>query len=503
MKQRVFFFVVITVVFAFTGFWLHRIYCAHESNYIDAKLVRLSYQIDSTVENLRRFSQYVHEVVVDRPEIGALMEEAWQGDEAQRAELRRRLYERIRPAYEHLLKFNFRQLHFVFPDNHSFLRMHSPEEFGDDLSRTRVSFRLVNETRQPVSGFEEGKIYNGYRFVYPVFHGLRHCGAVEVSFSMASFLNILAHLEPHRLRFIIKRSVVDDAVFAHHRINYWTSVITPDYLYDKGVQEALEPEPEQEALFAAMGPHLAGKIETEEDFGFVMRQDGKDWLVLFKSLRNIEQKHVAYIVSAKVDTEHRRMQNAHILTLIILVAAFVALQILVSLIISDRQKLKQLSSTDTLTRLANRNSFIESATVEMERARRHGTPLSMLILDIDNFKAINDSFGHNEGDRVLRNMAALLRSKLRPMDKLARWGGEEFVMLLPDTDLDGAVAVGSRLCSAIAAAVISPHCTVTASLGASAYESGESLDDFIGRADIALYRAKKAGKNRVEREPEA
>jgi diguanylate cyclase (GGDEF)-like protein len=89
------------------------------------------------------------------------------------------------------------------------------------------------------------------------------------------------------------------------------------------------------------------------------------------------------------------------------------------------------------------------------------------------------------------------------MDKLARWGGEEFVMLLPDTDLDGAVAVGRRLCSAIASAVITPHRTVTASLGASAYESGESLDDFIGRADIALYRAKKAGKNRVEREPEA
>jgi len=154
MKQRVFFFVVITVIFAFTGFRLHRIYCAHESNYIDVKLVRLSYQIDSTVENLRRFSQYVYEVLVDRPEIGALMEEAWQGDEAQRAVLRRRLYERIRPAYEHLLKFNFRQLHFVFPDNHSFLRMHSPEEFGDDLSRTRVSFRLANETLQPVSGFE-------------------------------------------------------------------------------------------------------------------------------------------------------------------------------------------------------------------------------------------------------------------------------------------------------------------------------------------------------------
>ncbi|MDD3990757.1 MAG: GGDEF domain-containing protein, partial [Desulfobacteraceae bacterium] len=162
-----------------------------------------------------------------------------------------------------------------------------------------------------------------------------------------------------------------------------------------------------------------------------------------------------------------------------------------------------LSSTDTLTRLANRNSFIESATVEMERARRYGSPLSVLILDIDNFKSINDSFGHNEGDRVLRNTAALLRSNLRSMDKPARWGGEEFVMLLPGTDLDGAVAAGSRLCSAIAAASLTPHRTVTASIGASGYVSGESLDDFVGRADTALYRAKNSGKNRVEREPAA
>jgi diguanylate cyclase (GGDEF)-like protein len=501
MKQRVLFIVASTVIFAFIGFQVHRNHCKGKSVYIHENLMRLSYRIDATVENLRRFSQYVHEVLVDTPEIGALMEEAWQGSEAQRTGLRQRLYERIRPGYEHLLKFNFRQLHFTFPDNHSFLRMHSPEEFGDDLSRTRVSFRLANETRQPVSGFEEGKIYNGYRFVYPLFHGQRHCGVVEISFSMASFLDILARLEPHRLRFIIKRSVVDDAVFAHHRGNYRASAITPDYLYDKGVHEALEPE--QETLFAAMGPHLAGQIEMEEDFGFVMRQDDRDWLVLFKSLRNIEQKHVAYIVSANVDTEHRHLHNAHISTLIILVAAFAALQILVTLVIAERQKLRQLSSTDTLTRLANRNGFIESATVEMERARRYGTPLSVLILDIDNFKSINDSFGHNEGDRALRNTADLLRSNLRPMDKPARWGGEEFVMLLPGTDLDGAVAVGGRLCSAIATAAITPHRTVTASIGASGYVSGESLDDFIGRADTALYRAKNSGKNRVEREPEA
>ncbi|MFA7425485.1 MAG: diguanylate cyclase [Desulfosarcinaceae bacterium] len=501
MKQRLIFIVASTLILAGICFQVHRIHCADKSAYIDEKLVRLSFQIEATVENLRRFSQYVHEVLVDTPEIGALMEKAWQGSKAQRAGLRQRLYEGIRPAYEHLLKFNFRQLHFTFPDNHSFLRMHAPDEFGDDLSQTRISFRLANETRQPVSGFEEGKIYNGYRFVYPVFHEQRHCGVVEVSFSMASFLDILACLESHRLRFIIKRSVVEDAVFAHHRNNYRASALTPDYLYDKGVYEAWAPE--QEALFAVMGPHLTEQMEMEEDFGFVMRQGGLDWLILFKSLRNIEQKHVAYIVSACVDTEHRRLHNAHVTTLFVLIVAFAALQILVTLVITERQKLKQLSSTDTLTRLANRNSFIESATVEMERARRYGSPLSVLILDIDNFKSINDSFGHNEGDRVLRNTAALLRSNLRSMDKPARWGGEEFVMLLPGTDLDGAVAAGSRLCSAIAAASLTPHRTVTASIGASGYVSGESLDDFVGRADTALYRAKNSGKNRVEREPAA
>lgn len=496
MRQRVFFILASVFLFLALLLYIHERHLKGKSAYIKENLGILSQQIDATIENLRNFSQYAHEQVVDRSEVTGLMEEAWHALEAERSVIRKRLYDLLQPEYEHLLRFKFRQLHFVFPDNRSFLRMHAPEDFGDDLSQTRATIRVVNETHKPVSGFEEGRIFNGYRFVYPVFHKQLYYGAVEVSFSMASFLDVLARLSPQRLRFAIRRSVVESAVFKHQQKNYKECPIAPTFLYDRGCH-SLQNE-QDEMLFAATGTHLAGRMETGEDFGLVVRHGHRDWMVLFKAIKNFSGDHVAYIISANMDTEYRRMNNAHLLTMGVLLIIFLAFQIFSILFIAERQKLKILSNTDTLTRLPNRNRFIQSGKIEMERARRYRSPLSLLIVDIDNFKSINDTFGHNEGDTVLRNTASVLRSTMRSMDMAARWGGEEFIILLPQTDLDGAVAVGARFCSVMATSLITPHRTVTVSIGATEYVPGESLEDFIGRADTALYRAKHSGKNRVE-----
>jgi diguanylate cyclase (GGDEF)-like protein len=131
-----------------------------------------------------------------------------------------------------------------------------------------------------------------------------------------------------------------------------------------------------------------------------------------------------------------------------------------------------------------------------------GKRFCCVVLDIDHFKAINDTFGHPVGDRVLQVVARTLREQLRPIDRIFRYGGEEFVMLLPETGLDGGRAVADRLRVTLARRRIEPlTAPMTASFGVACLRSGESAASLFRRADLALVRAKSLGRDRVEVEP--
>lgn len=166
-----------------------------------------------------------------------------------------------------------------------------------------------------------------------------------------------------------------------------------------------------------------------------------------------------------------------------------------------RREADLLASMDYLTGALNRRHFLDAAKRELARSQHTAAPLSVLMLDVDDFKTVNDRAGHDVGDEVLRTVAHACRDAMRPGDLLARWGGEEFVALLPGAGAREAIAIGRRLCVAVAAiGVPSAPGTqrVTASLGvASSLEPDEPLDAIIARADRAMYEAKRRGKNGV------
>ena len=155
------------------------------------------------------------------------------------------------------------------------------------------------------------------------------------------------------------------------------------------------------------------------------------------------------------------------------------------------------AATDGLTGAVNRLRFEQVLASEIQRARRHGTPLSVILLDADHFKTVNDTHGHLGGDRVLKRLAEIIEAELREPDLLARWGGEEFVILAPGTDLQGACQLAEKLRRRIERATFNGGCSLTCSFGVAAYRSEESPEGFVERADQALYRAKRAGRNRV------
>lgn len=202
-------------------------------------------------------------------------------------------------------------------------------------------------------------------------------------------------------------------------------------------------------------------------------------------------------------------RNRRITALLFLLTATALTAVLWRLVATLHRRLEaaearilELAITDDLTGLRNRRHVTERLGEELARARRYGEELSCVIFDVDRFKGVNDAFGHDAGDAVLRAVSAAARAECRQPDVLGRWGGEEFLLILPRTGATGAVAIAQRLREVVEALRVG-HAgrtlVATASFGvATATSAGDGVAALLKRADEALYRAKEAGRNRVE-----
>lgn len=169
----------------------------------------------------------------------------------------------------------------------------------------------------------------------------------------------------------------------------------------------------------------------------------------------------------------------------------------------QRDKLAAMALYDQLTGLHNRHYLLDIGHQKVAHSIRYQQPLSLLMIDIDHFKIVNDEFGHPAGDAILKHVAKSLRLESRKEDVAARWGGEEFLMLLDHCDIDEAMAKGQQLCNLIEQ--LNPDgIRVTVSIGVGALSKGETdLSQMLKRADVALYQAKEQGRNQVIRQPDS
>ncbi len=163
-------------------------------------------------------------------------------------------------------------------------------------------------------------------------------------------------------------------------------------------------------------------------------------------------------------------------------------------------RIEELAWIDDLTGMLNRRSLMKELSAEIAKAGRSGAPLSVAIMDLDWFKSVNDRFGHQAGDEVLKKFPDIVQTIMRSSDKLGRYGGEEFMLILPGAPEAAALAIVNRLCKAIAAGdwrEISPELSITLSVGVSVCRPDDTVETLISRADGALYQAKTEGRNRA------
>jgi len=441
------------------------------------------------------------------------------------AQLRAALYANVSPGWLPLMEqYDARQLHFhLGPGSLSFLRVHRPESFGDRMEGIRHIIVDSYRDREPKTGFEVGRIYAGLRGVSPVWadngSGERELvGVLEVG---TSFQTVLAKIQ--------QQTGVEMMVLLNQDLVHAT--LWPESIGKRIVRLSDQASCYVEALSA---PKLAEIVESCERFEpyknplYTRRQehDGRHYAVTHFPLydyrsgaRGDDRQAGMVVMLADITDEiaaHRQQLQVNLVYALVgfvvvevllylgIVYGSRALRLLVSEQTAEIHRLKEYyksrSERDGLTGLYNHRFINERLQQELHRSARSGTPLCLLMCDLDDFKAINDGYGHLAGDRVLATIASVISELIRASDCAGRYGGEEFILALVDTPLPEAVQAGRRLVERVATLPWSdlPQLRVTLSIGVAAWDGRAKLPAFIRAADEALYEAKRKGKNRVE-----
>lgn len=220
------------------------------------------------------------------------------------------------------------------------------------------------------------------------------------------------------------------------------------------------------------------------------------WGVIFSTLFWLIELGAYWLVPHYLHKEPYPLSEYVMMNLIYIVAFM--LSFLYEYLNTEQAKqLRALAEIDQLTQVLNRHGFNRVLERESKRSIRHQSPLSIILLDLDDFKHINDHYGHNTGDRVLHEIAGFLNFWVRDTDIIGRWGGEEFAILLPETNLAQASGVADKLCRRMAAQPLYEAGRVTGSFGVTQLKADEDIEKFIDRADKLMYKAKAIKKNCV------
>ena len=390
------------------------------------------------------------------------------------------------PVYEKLQKENkyLQVMHFHTTDTKSFLRLHKPTKFGDDLSSIRHMINKVNTSKVKQIGIEVGRYGIHYRVALPVFNASKDfLGVFEFGINVNYILEIFKNKYDFETILLFKKDIFKIMFKNANGIEYTT--YSEDYysieLKNKNLK--IEEDCANNTTFKVNSI----KDYAEQNIGEILFT--KNLTAYTEDIEKVVNIAVAvsvlFVILAFYLT--KRIFNNHIKT-----------------IDSFQKKLEiknhalvKLSNTDHLTQINNRKSIETILKNEFNRIKRYKHPLSIVIFDIDNFKKINDTLGHNIGDKVLRGLSKLVSSNIRETDFFGRWGGEEFVLVLPETTLDNGYILANQIREKIYAYDFGDIQNVSCSFGISQCSGKDTCETIIHNADTALYEAKQSGKNKV------
>jgi len=362
---------------------------------------------------------------------------------------------------------------------------------------------IVSLSGETIVGFEYGSFtlkkfksekYAGVLYVYPLKTKDKLLGNVYFSVPFSALQDELNSIFEDTFVFIVKSDYALQKIKSREIRSLIPTEFSKEFYYENINVKKLP--------IGLINKNIREKVykilNKGKPFSLVYKYNGDYYLISFMPIKTINNKFLGYLISYSKNKAFEIVQKSFIVNIILSALISLIIGILAYILFRDMERFKHLAETDRLTGLFNKGKFNEVLKKEIERAKRYKRPLSLIIFDIDHFKRINDTYGHKVGDEVLRELAKVIKSIIRKTDFVVRWGGEEFVILAPETDLDGALKLAEKLRQTVEKHQFPTVKNVTISLGVAQYIDEETPEEFIIRADMALYKAKENGRNRVE-----
>lgn len=351
MRNKLYFLITLFVVFeCLLIFSANKFRDIALSNSYDSEIQSINQAYEAGINSARNISDIFLNIVIRNDEILSLFAQAENADEAKRAYIRNTIYDNLKQLYLQEKKLGVKQVHFHLKDSTSFLRMHKPNEFGDSLLGVRYTVETANRTKKYVEGFEEGRIYNGFRFVYPLFYNLQHIGSVEISISADFILNNMNTLDKGVHDFVIRKDVVQGTVFSDERSNYGPSELSESYLRENTSYSLLQNLrgifPNMEAFFNCyrmMSPKVEPKLPLGVPFGVHTSMGDKEISSVFLPVRNVQGNFIAYFVKTYHDDKYHSINTFYkVAVLSVSVALFFILSF-IYMVMSNSHKSKVLN----------------------------------------------------------------------------------------------------------------------------------------------------------------
>jgi diguanylate cyclase (GGDEF)-like protein len=419
----------------------------------------------------------------------------------EKEKLNKQLYNHLKDEYEKLRLLEVMQLQVMLPNNESFIRMHAPDKFGDDLTDIRYSVKEANSHKIAMFGFEQGRDNHAFRHIYPIYREGKHIGVIDISFSSTMLQNYTMRASEIHTHFIINRNVFKSQAWKSNiQEPYDQSIEHDDFMFS--MSDHMNHQRLKESHLSVIEPLHAvidKSIDNGKEFAIYKEVGDIVRVVSFLPVRNVKNdKTVAYFVSY-VESPYIKAVIRNFKLSVLATALIILIIMIISWrVIVHGELLKKELQYDELTKVFNRKYFFKVAQEQFEKSKRFSHPFSIVMVDIDHFKLINDTHGHQSGDIVLQEISKILSSSMRKFDIVARYGGEEFILLiLANADNSCGVVEGIRQKIEEHSFCKSLNLKVTASFGIAGFNDDASLEEIIKRADSALYSSKDEGRNRV------
>ncbi|MFH1445819.1 MAG: diguanylate cyclase [Chloroflexota bacterium] len=400
----------------------------------DNVLEHYDHEINIILKSYKIIAQtYYEETVKNNEDIIELLTAANYTNDSEKIILREELYDLTKETYQNAKEKNFRHLSFALKDCTNFLRVHQPDIFGDNLEGVRDTVCNTKDTQAFTEGFEEGRTFNDYRYVFPLFKDDEYIGSVEMSISLAAIMEILPESYHGSGVFIILKSITNTKVTGDLiDVNYLDSDISTKYFYDREIYEHFFDGDKQIKSDVLLGVNSMIKKDIEndldkgEDFVINIEFENLPYSVSFINIDNFKEEHAGYLVFYATDHVIPGLKRELLINSSLIWSLWLAIISICTLVYYGGNKLHNLS-IDSLTGLLNRRGFFMNAQVLYEYSQRPNG-FWICFMDMDKLKAINDEYGHKEGDEAIIAVAEVLKNSFRKSDVIGRIGGDEFAV---------------------------------------------------------------------------